>query len=216
MHGPRYARTGPLPIARSCSTAASMTPCSRPRCPACTTPTASSQASATGAQSAVSTATGSPGVAVTAASASGGSAPVGSDATCTAVPCTWRIHTQPAGSPSPASRPTRARFATTSSGRSPTWSPTLHESYGAIETPPARPLHHTRAGPNETRVSSTRSVLPPPVSAGTRGRRSRRRPGRARPPRRASPRRRGRGGSRTRGGRSAARLRSGRSRRRSR
>src|SRR5215831_2300178 len=156
MHGPRYARTGPRPRARNCSTARSTTPSSRPRCPACTTPTASSHARATGAQSAVSTATGRPGVAVTAASASGGSAPVGPDATCTAAPCTWRIHTQPVGSPSPASSPTRARFDSTAAGSSPTWSPTLHVSYGGAETPPVRALQNTTAGPRGTRVSTPR------------------------------------------------------------
>src|SRR2546423_39308 len=73
MQGPRNARTSPSPCARTRATAVSITPAARPRCPACTTPIASSFARTTGAQSAVTIASGRPRVAVTAASASGGS-----------------------------------------------------------------------------------------------------------------------------------------------
>ena len=183
----------------------------RPRCPACTTPTASSHASTTGAQSAVTTASGSP--------ARRGDRRVGlgrrrrrsaSVATCTAAPCTWRSHTHALGSAQPGrggdARPVRGDGV----GIVADVVADVAVSYGAAETPPRRSLHQTRAGPERGRASG------PALSAGTRGRRSRRRRGRARPRRRASPRRRARASSPTCAAPRAARPRSGRSRRRSR
>ena len=209
MHGPRYARTGAAPIARSAATAASITPARGPRWPACTTPTASSHASTIGAQSAVTTASGKPRTAVTAASASGG---VGAGRSGGDVHLRRRAPDEPhppVGVGSPAAAATRSRLR---GDRRRVVTDVVADVARVVrrrEIPPRRSLHQTRAGPSVSRALSG-------LSAGTRGRRSRRRRGRVRPRRRASPRRRDRARARRPDAlRRAARPRSGRSRPRS-
>ena len=196
-------------------TVASITPPARPRCPACATPTASSHARTTGAQSAVMIASGSPGVVVTDGVGDRrrrrrtvGVARPRRRAPGRATPTRSDPRARPRRRPRCRLRTTDDELVTDVSRRR------CRSRTERAEMPPSRPLHQTRTGPSAAATSSGRRL-----SARTRGRRSRRRRGRARRRRRASPRRRDRGSPRrwrTSGSRPSARLRSGRSRPRSR
>src|SRR5579862_3421646 len=95
MHGPRAASIPVAPSARMAPAAASITPASSPRQPACTSPTTpSGLAMATGAQSAVNTASATPGTPVTRASPAWPCTPPGAPTTWTEAPWTWRNHAQ--------------------------------------------------------------------------------------------------------------------------
>ena len=164
---------------------------SRPRCPACATPTASSHAKTTGAQSAVMIASGSPrcrrhrrvGDRIRRRRRSG------------------RVDDLRRRAPGRAT-PTRSDPA--SAGRRGDALPVAHDRDELVadvradvarvvrrraRSPPRRSLHHTRTRPE----LGARGGRAGSLSARTRARRSRRRRGRGRRRRRASLRRRGRG-----------------------
>ena len=159
--GRGYARTGPVPIARSRG--------DRGLDHAVLEPAVAGVHDAhrvvarerrSGAQSAVSTASGSPGVAVTAASASGGSAAVGSDRDvhrgavhlADPHPAAPDRRARPRRRRAPGSR--QRRRAGRRRGRRRCTCRT------ARRTPPARSLHHTRAGPTR-RASAARGPVTP-------------------------------------------------------
>ncbi len=66
------------------------------------------------------------------------------------VPWTWRAKTN-VSSPTPKAAAARARFVTTASGASPTWSPRLSVSYGGADTPWCRVVTATAAPASSAR-----------------------------------------------------------------
>src|SRR5690606_31101498 len=150
-------------------TVASSTPPASPRQPAWATATSlpSSAASTTGRQSAVSIASTTPGIEVTAASASG-SASVGRGSCkawskrSTPVPCTWRSQCGVDGRAP--SRQRVSRLAATTPGSSPLRAPKSKLSKGAAEAPaPWRSVVKARTpgGAGQSAASSAASVSIP-------------------------------------------------------
>src|SRR5262245_24893293 len=98
-------------------------------------------------------ASGKPVVVVTDASATGYGGATGSVAGCTSALCTWSSHTHALGSGRPAAAATCWRLRTTATTSSPTWVPTLHESYGGGEMPPRRSLQKVSTRPSRAVMS---------------------------------------------------------------